>query len=143
MSEYERIFDESYERVRKIQRNKQTFFEVFYQRFMATSPDIAARFVNTEMSHQRRMLEKSFYKLLTFYATNNAADYLEKIAEQHDHEHLNIKPVWYDLWLEALMTTLREFDPDYNDEIELAWRLVLSPGITFMKYRYSHKFTAT
>ncbi|MBU2707142.1 globin [Zooshikella marina] len=143
MSEYERIFDESYERVRKIRRNQQTFFEAFYEHFMATSPEIAARFVNTEMSHQRRMLEKSFYKLLTFYATNNAADYLEKIAQLHDHKHLNIKPVWYDLWLEALMATLRKFDPDYSDEIELAWRLVLSPGITFMKYRYNHTFTET
>ena len=30
------------------------------------------------------------------------------------------------------------FDPKFNEEIELAWRVVLAPGIEYMKYKYDH-----
>jgi hemoglobin-like flavoprotein len=90
------------------------------------------------MGLQKKVLEKSFYRLMVFYATNAADDYLEHIAIRHSKTHLNIAPVLYDLWLESLVETLKTFDPDFNREVELAWRLVLAPGIAYMKFYYDH-----
>lgn len=51
---------------------------------------------------------------------------------------LDIHPELYDLWLECLIETVAEFDDGFRDEVELAWRLVLSPGIVYMKFKYTH-----
>ena len=67
----------------------------------------------------------------------DAADlYLEYIARQHDRHHLNIEPDLYDLWLEALIDTVREFDNEFDEEIENAWRSVMRYGIEYMTSRY-------
>jgi hypothetical protein len=42
----------------------------------------------------------------------------------------------YPLFVESLLTTVREHDPRCSPEIETAWREALSPGIEFMKSRY-------
>ena len=34
------------------------------------------------------------------------------------------------------MEAVSEFDPEFNDEVELAWRLALTPGITYMKFMH-------
>ena len=135
---FEEIFDKSYERVKLIDKDGQSFFDRFYEKFANASPEIAQAFKGTDMQRQRKMLEKSFYSLFIFYATSNQNDYLEKIAHRHSRHEVNIKPELYDVWLECLMQTLAEFDPQYNRDVELAWRLVLSPGITYMKFNY-HK----
>ena len=47
-------------------------------------------------------------------------------------------PELYEAWLDSLIATARESDPDFDDELELAWRVVLAPGIAYMKFRYDH-----
>ncbi len=136
--DFERIFDESYERVLKIHHNDQSFFETFYKAFVAADERVAAHFTHTDMEKQQRMLEKSFYRLVVFYATNYADDYLEQVAMRHSKVALNVIPELYDIWLDVLIETVAEYDPHYNDNVELAWRLVLSTGITYMKFKYDH-----
>ncbi|MEH6625832.1 MAG: globin [Motiliproteus sp.] len=136
--DFERIFDESYERVLKIQQDNKSFFEAFYQRFIDTDDRISAHFKNTDMEKQQRMLEKSFYRLVVFYATNYADDYLEQIAIRHSKVALNVLPEFYDIWLDVLISTVADYDPHYDENIELSWRLVLSTGITYMKFKHNH-----
>ncbi len=136
--DYERIFDDSYERVLKIQHDQQGFFEAFYNRFIKADSRVAELFKHSDMERQQRMLEKSFYRLIVFYATNYADDYLEQVAIKHSKRVHNVPPDLYDLWLDNLMITVSEFDPQYDENIELAWRLVLSTGITYMKFKYDH-----
>jgi hemoglobin-like flavoprotein len=136
--DYESIFDHSFERCRNRQQDGQSFFSQFYSRYLAVDPRVAEAFRNTDMEAQQRMLERSFYRLLTFYATNSADDYIEQIAISHNRHHHNITPDLYDLWLETLLQTVADYDPEYDDDIELAWRLVLSTGITYMKFKYDH-----
>jgi hemoglobin-like flavoprotein len=133
---FEDVFDESYERVLQERRSGQGFFESFYQRFLQSSPEIAAHFQNTDMNRQQKMLKKSFYGLFVFYASGHADDYIVKVAESHSRAKLDIKPELYDVWLDSLMETVKQFDSEFSDEIELAWRLVLTPGITYMKFKY-------
>ena len=133
---YEKQFDKSYERVKTVIKNNQSFFDAFYERFILSSPEVAAQFKHTDMQRQKKVLEKSFYSLLIFYATNNANDYLEEIAIQHSKSVLDINPRLYDLWLESLIETVKEYDYQFTAETELSWRLVLSVGITYMKFKY-------
>ncbi|MFT5083612.1 MAG: hypothetical protein ACI9Y1_001657 [Lentisphaeria bacterium] len=83
------------------------------------------------------MLKKSFYSLLIFYGSNQADHYIEKIVVSHNRANLNIPEYMYDLWLDALILALRDYDEQFNSDVELAWRLVLRPGITHMKFKYS------
>ena len=133
---YEKLFDKSYERVKTVIKNDRCFFDAFYDRFIQFSPEVAQHFKHTDMQRQKKVLEKSFYSLLIFYATNNANDYLEEIAIQHSKSALDINPGLYDLWLESLIETVKEYDDHFTPETELSWRLVLSVGITYMKFKY-------
>lgn len=133
---YESIFDFSYERVIKQRVDGEDFFSCFYHFFLASSEDVREKFTNTDMAKQQRMLKKSFYSLLAFYASGSVDSVLERIGESHSRDQLNIAPYFYDLWLDCLIKTVTKFDPDFSPEVELAWRLVLSPGITYMKFKY-------
>ena len=133
---YEKLFDKSYERVKTVIKNDRSFFDAFYDRFIQSSAEVAQHFKHTDMQRQKKILEKSFYSLLIFYATNNANDYLEEIAIQHSKSALDINPGLYDLWLESLIETVKEYDDHFTPETELSWRLVLSVGITYMKFKY-------
>lgn len=130
---FEILFDGSYERVRQ---HGDAFFESFYQRFLASSPLVRQKFYNTDMVEQRRMLKKSFYSLVVFYASGSAEGVLERIARTHSVRGYNITPVLYDYWLESLVATVRQFDAECDDDVELSWRLVLSAGITYLKFKY-------
>ena len=134
---YEELFDHSYERVKSLEKEGKPFFAAFYDNFIKTSDIVAEHFTEVDMQRQMKMMEKSFYGLFIFYATQNANDYLDSIAQRHSHADLNIDPKLYDLWLDALIKTVREFDPHFNNDIALAWRIILSPGITYMKHRYN------
>ena len=135
---FDDIFDASYDRVQSAHANGLEFFEAFYQRFLLSSPEVRMLFRNTDMVAQKHMLKKSFFSLMSFYASGAVDDVLRKIAYSHSAEQLNIKPHLYDLWLECLIHTVEEFDPEFDNDVELAWRLILSPGITYMKFGYDH-----
>ncbi|WP_404362587.1 globin [Marinobacter sp.] len=137
MTSYEEIFDESYERVVRETRGDVDFFEAFYERFLDADPAVREKFRWTDMTDQRRILKKSFYSLVVFYVSGTPDLPLENIARSHSARGLDIRPELYDLWLECLVDTVREYDPQADDEIELAWRLVLSSGITYMKFQYN------
>lgn len=132
----EGLFDASYVRVLSREVEGQAFFEAFYERFIAASPEVAVKFRHTDMARQRAMLKKAFYHLLAFYASSHADYYLQQVAISHDRAHLDIAPSLYDLWLESLVDTVRTFDEQFDDEVELAWRLVMTPGIVFMTFHY-------
>lgn len=133
----ERIFDQSYERVLAGQVDGRAFFEAFYDAFIGSSSEVAQKFKHTDMTRQQAMLKKSFYHLLSFYACNNADYYLDKVAISHNRYHLDIRPGLYDHWLDVLLATVRRFDPEHDDSVELAWRLVMTPGIVYMKFHYN------
>jgi hemoglobin-like flavoprotein len=128
------LFDQSYARVFGegvgISEEATPFFEAFYRRFL-TDPNIAEAFSKTDMSRQVGMLRKSFFHLAAFYVSHEPSAELERIAIIH--ARLGIKPDFYDLWLEALIDTVREFDPKCDLATELAWRWAMTPGITYMR----------
>ena len=63
-------------------------------------------------------------------------DEFEKIAQKHSKTSLNIPPYMYDLWLECLITTVKQEDEQFSDDVELAWRTMMAPSVAFMKHYY-------
>ncbi|MDZ7669009.1 MAG: globin domain-containing protein [Gammaproteobacteria bacterium] len=127
------LFDASYRRLfggDVAAGQSDPFFAAFYRRFLA-DPDIAAMFRDTDMDRQVVMLRKSFFHLAGFYVTNAPSGELERVAQIHTR--LGITSAHYDQWLDCLVATVAEFDPDCDHATELAWRWALTPGVTFMK----------
>ncbi|MCP3908512.1 MAG: globin [Oceanicoccus sp.] len=113
------------------------FLGRFYQIFSASSPEVAARFSDTNFKTQTRALKTSFYMaMLASDKNTEASDYLERIAIRHNHKQLDIKPEFYILWLDSMIKAVSEFDPQFNNEVEQAWRRFMQPAIEFMMSRY-------
>ena len=100
----------------------ESFIPAFYKRFLSTSDEISAKFQHTDFKKQNKMLIRSLK--LAAGATAGESEALQELrdrAETHDRYHLNIKPDLYDAWLNAVIKTAREFDSQWDDDIESTW----------------------
>lgn len=137
MIDFETEFRASYKRVLSDATSKENeFFDAFYDRFIAASPDVAVKFANTDMAHQKAMLKQSLTHLLNLFTTKKVHDSLPDIARKHSRAQNDIPPHLYTLWLDCLVDTVREFDRKCTDDTELAWRIVCSQGIAYMTFMY-------
>lgn len=112
---------------------REQFIPAFYERFLATSDDVRDRFQDTNFEQQNQMLLRSLK--LAAGATSGNAESLREIrdrAETHDRHHLNIKPPLYDLWLRSVIETATEFDDEWDDATEDAWKMILGHVIRQM-----------
>lgn len=113
------------------------FFDDFYDAFLASSRDIAGKFVNTDMTRQKQLLRDGISFMIMFY--NGAAVgqmKVERLSESHSQGRMDIKPQWYDLWVNALVKTVSKHDPQFSPELDRSWRAVLSKGVETMKRGY-------
>jgi hemoglobin-like flavoprotein len=113
------------------------FLTRFYERFLESSPEVAEKFRETDFERQRRALSSSLY-VMVMVAENSdpAVAYLERIARQHSRADLGIRPELYDVWLDCLILSVGEHDPQFSEEIEQIWRETMQVGIDFMRARY-------
>jgi len=129
-------FAEHYRRVFGDGHYDPGFIARFYEIFMGQSPDVARRFQHTNMSVQKTMLHDSLHYLLHFGHSRSARDYIARIADSHGRSAHDVPPDLYDLWETSLLKAVRERDPNFDDEVELAWRVALAPGLAYMKFCY-------
>ena len=104
--------------------------------FLSVSPAIAEKFAHTDMSAQRTMLHDSLLLMMEFNRTRVPTARLKQLAEIHSRSGHDISPTFYDAWLDSLVTAVSRHDPNFNNEVELAWRIALAPGICFMRFAY-------
>ena len=148
MLDFDGIFTNSYKRLLgldKIDSGQlgETFFSNFYERFISASPDVRKKFQNTDIQNQKIVLHESLYHMLDFYVIKHATDYMQRIAEIHSKKDKDISPHLYDIWLESLVATVRELDPEYDRDVGLAWKIVMSAGIMYMKEMYERNDEST
>ena len=132
----EQVFDASYERVMRQELAGRAFIPAFYDRFIDSSPLVREKFRDTDMGRQIAMLEKSLHYVAYLFSSPDIYSYVEEIALLHSARGKDIPPQLYDLWLETLIDTVREFDPEFGIDVELGWRLSLARGIAYMKFMY-------
>ena len=133
---YEDIFNDSYSRVLKGEIDGKNFFDLFYDKFIGSSPFVKEKFKNTKLEKQKEKVKKSFYHLIQFFVTKNVSPYMENIAKVHSKNKMDIEPYLYDFFAQSLIDAIKEFDTEFCDDVELSWRMVLSAGITYMKFQY-------
>jgi hemoglobin-like flavoprotein len=133
---YLEFFLASLYRVSGEPREMHVFVSRFYEIFLEQSPDIAARFADTDMSRQKEMLAQSLHEMVDFSTSRVASERLRRVALRHSRGHRDVPPALYEIWLDSLIATVRELDPLFTTEIELAWRVILAPGIAYMKFSY-------
>jgi hemoglobin-like flavoprotein len=115
------------------------FLRDFYERFMASSPEVRAKFEGTDFPRQTRVLADSLY--LMAVAAESKADAiawkeLDRLAEGHSRRGLDIRPELYGSWLECLVKAASKYDPEFSSGIEEAWRNALAPGIEHLRAGY-------
>lgn len=98
---------------------------------MASSEDIREKFEQTDFERQKKVLSDSLFLMLSAAGTTQGFAHvqLEKLAKRHSRAELDIKPEWYEFWLDSLMKTVAELDPDYTDDVEAAWRNAVQGSI--------------
>jgi hemoglobin-like flavoprotein len=126
------LFNDSIERC----SCRSDFLNRFYTLFLASSDTVAKKFEHTDLREQARVLKTSLYIMMSASGGPERTVHLERIAKLHSRAELDIKSELYDLWLDRLVQTVKEFDPMFDLEIDTAWRRVLQPGIEFMKSKY-------
>ncbi|MCC7044555.1 MAG: globin [Acidobacteria bacterium] len=127
-----RIFLESLARC-----GRGAFVDRFYERFLASSPEVRAKFASTDFGRQRLMLLRSLE--LSAAAADGDPDGVEELrvrAETHSRSQLNVEPHLYDLWLESAISSASEADPLWAPDVETAWRSILGAAIHHLRSRY-------
>lgn len=122
-------FNDSFELVR---RSNTEFYSIFYERFVNSSYSVKLAFSNTDMDKQKAMLKTALVLLVNFFVSKKASPDLIHLARMH--YELNIRSEMYELFINALLFSLSEIDPNFNNKTAVAWRVTLSPGIEFMKH---------
>ena len=94
--------------------------------------------MHTDFVRQKRALSASLHLILLVAQDpdKDAARYLSEVAERHSSGHLGIGAELYDLWLDSLVATVREFDPQFGPAVEQAWEDTMAIGIRFLCSRY-------
>lgn len=99
---------------------------------------VRKKFEGTDFVRQKRVLRASL-DLMARAADDEdrgPEHYLGDLAVRHSREQLDIGSALYDFWLDALLATVKEFDPEYGPDVERAWEDVMSFGIRYLLSRY-------
>lgn len=113
------------------------FVDIFYDRFLASSDEIKAKFIHTNFPNQKIMLKASLHIMLLL-AQGGLKDTktLQELAERHSHRDLDIHPKFYAYWVNSMLAAVRSCDPEYSPEIGEAWKNALQPGVDFFTSKY-------
>lgn len=125
--------------------NDGAFFDKFYDRFLASSPEVRAKFSNTNFAKQKDLLNKGISMMIMYAGGDNAVanNVISRLRESHNSAHMDIPPRLYVLWKRVLMETISESDPKYTSEISEAWSQVLDVGIKDISDGYNEESKRT
>ena len=113
------------------------FLDAFYDEFLAADPRIKPMFAKTDMAKQKSLLRQGLTMLVMYSGgVGLAQNTVRQLAVKHDHEHLNIPPSMYPLWVDSLLRCVKLHDPKYTDELGGWWREAVQIGIEVMKKAY-------
>ena len=110
------------------------FYTTFYAHLLASDPRIPPMFAHTEFERQHRLLKHAL-GLLVIYAKRPNPAMLERIALRH--QEIGVVEDLYPSFVESLVLSVAEHDPEYTPELGEAWRAALAPGIAFFIKRHT------
>lgn len=112
----------------------QDFFPAFYRRFFEACPVVKPMFARTDFERQHKLLQHAIGLLLSFHGQKDIEpNLLTRVADRHGKADLKVDPAHYPAFVESLIRTVSEFDPEFTAETEAAWREATGPGIAYMQ----------
>lgn len=106
------------------------FGAVFYRKFLNCSTRIAPYFAGTDLARQRGVLRDSVRLMVSRDVSDPAVrEHLERLGKTHSRSQRGILPELYESWLDCIVETVREMDPEWNEKLEREWRVRLRPGM--------------
>jgi len=136
MPDYEEIFNSSFRRSRGNAVNGVPFRDAFLDNLMRSSPEVAQKMVHGDLEAFRASLMLSIDHLARSYVSSEPSAILQGAARRQSRGERDIEPHLYEFFLQALLQTLQQYDPQYNEEVGKAWEVVLRPGLEYMKRMY-------
>jgi hemoglobin-like flavoprotein len=113
-------------------------YDIFYERFVTSDPRIGPYFLSTDFKKQKSLLRDGVGRALSFSAGDSASvSFVERLGVTHNRAHMNILPELYPFWLNSLMATLAETDPQWNKQLDAQWREALGKTIALMSRAHS------
>ncbi len=113
------------------------FFACFYRNFFLACPQAQPLFAKTAFQRQHQLLQHAIGLLLVFpLRSRTDPSLLDRVAERHSRRDLGIEPGLYPAFVDSLIQTAREHDPEFTDDTERAWRQAVAPGVAYMQGRY-------
>ena len=134
--DYDRVYRDSFLRVLSSEIDGLGFFDTFYRHFLDSSAEARQKFQNTDFSLQKQMLRESLGHMERFSQFKRADDVILNLAKRHSRMQLDIAPALYDAWLTSLVAAVAVHDPEFDRDVEIAWRMQLAAGIEYMKLNY-------
>lgn len=114
------------------------FIDHFYQVFMASHPDVAAMFANTDFQKQRLALRRGI-SVAIFHASGSTVvrRTTEQIADVHSRTgRCPVAPQLYPYWIESLITVIAETDEQADEALLGRWREAMGVVIGTFTRRY-------
>jgi hemoglobin-like flavoprotein len=116
---------------------KEEFFATFYANFFKICPDARPRFSQTNFERQHKLLHHAIGLLLIYPKQHgDQPNLLSRLAHRHGRKGMDIPAGMYPPFVDALILSLRQFDPAFTDELERAWRDILATGVAYMRSKY-------
>jgi len=114
-----------------------TFFDDFYDSFLASSPSIKPMFANTDLKKQKGLLREGITFLLMFAADSPTGKRkVDALASTHSRAGFAVKPEMYQFWVDSLVKVVKKHDASFVPGLDGKWRRVLEKGISRMKQGY-------
>ena len=112
-------------------RRDGNFVDTFYDLFLAKSPEIAQKFVQTDFKIQKLMLRQSLLEMICFdIGMSGTREEIERLG--HRHKELDNRPEMYSMWADALCEAIKKHDPDYTPELKQVWLQAINKSISEM-----------
>ena len=113
------------------------FFEDFYRNLFMRCPRAKALFAHTDFERQNKLLQHAFGLLLIFpNQSEREPTILGRVAERHSRRELGVDPSMSQPFIEALIDTVRDGDPQFTSAVESAWRRTVEKGVAYMQSKY-------
>jgi hemoglobin-like flavoprotein len=113
------------------------FFDEFYRNFFVRCPQAKALFAHTDFERQNNLLKHAFGLLLIFpNQPEHEPTILARVAERHSRRELGVDPSMYQPFIDALIDTVRDSDPQFTPAVESAWRRTVEKGVAYMQAKY-------
>ncbi|MCG7871427.1 MAG: globin [Candidatus Thiodiazotropha lotti] len=110
---------------------KQGFYDTFYDHFIAQSDEIATIFHARDMDQLKGKLKETLQMIEdALMGKPGVVLYLEMLGRIHTR--LKVDQRHFEMWRDALLSTIERFDDEYDAEVKMAWEEAIEMVLSLM-----------